>query len=67
MNALRAMQLVRVLDEEGKETGVIAYNGHVANRALELIGKELGMFVERNVDVPWGGDPAKLTDSLGLA
>jgi hypothetical protein len=35
----------------------------VANRALELIGKELGMFVDRNMDVPWDGDPSKLTDA----
>jgi phage terminase small subunit len=61
-NALRAMQLVRVVDQEGKETGVIAYNGQVANRSLELIGKKLGMFIERNMDMPWDGDFRKLTD-----
>jgi len=61
-NFERAMQHRPVLDAKGNETGIYAYNGQVANRALELIGKELGMFVERNTDVPWDGDPAKLTD-----
>jgi len=31
-----------------------------SNRALELLGKELGMFALR--DIPWDGDPATLTD-----
>jgi hypothetical protein len=31
-------------DAKGNETGIYAYGGQVANRALELIGKELGMF-----------------------
>jgi len=34
-----------VLDRKGKETGICTYQGQVANRALELIGTELGMFV----------------------
>jgi phage terminase small subunit len=62
-NFERAMQHRPVLDAKGKETGIYAYNGQVANRALELIGKELGMFVDRNMDVPWDGDPSKLTDA----
>lgn len=32
-----------------------------SNRALELLGKELGMFNPR--DLPWDGNPATLTDS----
>jgi hypothetical protein len=35
----------------------------LANRALELIGKELGMFFDRNQDVPWDGDWASLSDA----
>ncbi len=31
----------------GKPTGVYRYDGAAANRALELIGKALGLFVER--------------------
>jgi hypothetical protein len=55
-NVLRAMQRVQVLDRQGKPIGVFTYNGQVANRALELMGKELGMFVDRTPDVPWDGD-----------
>ena len=32
-----------------------------SNRALELLGKELGIFVDRRL--PWDGDPTTLTDS----
>lgn len=45
-NVQRASQAVPVLDAEGKETGEYRYQGAVANRALELLGKHLGMFVE---------------------
>lgn len=45
-NAERASQAVPVLDDEGKPTGEYRYQGAVANRALELLGKHLGMFVE---------------------
>ena len=41
------MQAVPVTDREGNETGEYTYQGSVANRALELVGKELGMFHER--------------------
>jgi hypothetical protein len=46
-NVDRAMQVVEVMDSKGKPTGEFRYEGQVANRALELIGKELGMFRER--------------------
>lgn len=46
-NAERAMQAKAVLDEEGGSIGEYQYQGSVANRALELLGKELGMFVDR--------------------
>lgn len=36
-----------VLDNEGKPTGEYKANINAANRALELIGKEFGMFVDR--------------------
>lgn len=48
-NYERAMQTEPVLDREGNETGIYTYEGSVANKALELIGKHLGMF---------GADPA---------
>jgi hypothetical protein len=43
----RAMTAVPVLDGDGNPTGEYTYQGNVANRALELIGKELGMFKEK--------------------
>ena len=43
-NVERAMQLTPVLDRNGNPTGVFRYDGAVANRALELIGRHLGMF-----------------------
>lgn len=46
-NANRAMQATAVLGSDGEPTGEYKYDGSVANRALELLGKELGMFVER--------------------
>lgn len=46
-NAERAMQHHPVLGPEGEEIGEYTYNGSVANRALELIGKEIGLFVDR--------------------
>ena len=46
-NAERAMQATPVLDRDGKETGEWTYRGQVANRALELLGKHLGMFPDR--------------------
>ena len=46
-NVERAMTIIAVRDEEGQPTGEYRYDGAVANRALELLGKELGMFVDR--------------------
>lgn len=46
-NANRAMQAEAALDDDGKPVGEYRYDGSVANRALELVGKELGMFIDR--------------------
>jgi phage terminase small subunit len=46
-NAERALQAVEALDKKGRPTGEYVYDGAVANRALELLGKELGMFIDR--------------------
>ena len=57
------MQVVPVRDRSGRETGNFKYDGMVANRALELLGKELGMFrdaidhTHKNLDK----DPTKWT------
>jgi phage terminase small subunit len=45
--ALRCLQAVPLLDRSGRETGEWRFNASGANRALELIGKHLGMFGER--------------------
>jgi Phage terminase, small subunit len=47
-NVNRAMQAVPVLNADGEPSGVFTWQGHVANKALELLGTELGMFVERS-------------------
>ena len=39
------MQHVPVKDRSGATIGEYRYDGSVANRALELLGKEMGMFV----------------------
>src|SRR5712692_8714147 len=62
-NYRRAMQQEPVLDSKGRPTGEYTYHGSVANRALELMGKELGMFVERHeTAVVWDGNPKTLTN-----
>lgn len=49
-NVERAMQAQPVM-RDGEESGEFKYEGSVANRALELLGKELGMFVDRSENV----------------
>jgi hypothetical protein len=45
---MQAEPVRRKTDDGEKEvTGEYVYNGSVANKALELIGKELGMFIDR--------------------
>lgn len=60
-NAERALQAIPVLDAEGDPTGEYKYEGSVANRALELLGKELGMFIERK-EVGQPGDFDRMSD-----
>lgn len=49
-NVARAMQATPVkTDDDGEAIGEYQYQGSVANKALELLGKELGMFVDRAV------------------
>jgi hypothetical protein len=43
----KASKAVAVLDRTGRPTGEYRYDGGVANRSLELMGKELGMFADR--------------------
>lgn len=46
-NVKKCKQDEAVRDKEGKPTGEYVFNATAANRALELLGKELGMFVDR--------------------
>ena len=61
MNAERALQELPVLDKDGNPTGEYRYEGAVANRALELLGKSLGIFIERS-EQGKPGDFAHLND-----
>lgn len=45
--AERCSQAVPVLDREGQPTGEYRFDSSGANKALELLGKHLKMFVER--------------------
>ena len=45
-NVERAMQIKPVLDGQGKPTSEHAYQGSVANKALELLGRHQGMFTD---------------------
>lgn len=47
LNYERAMQEVPVKDAKGEPTGEFKYDGAVANKALELIGKHLAMFKDK--------------------
>ena len=65
-NAQRALQRVAVLDGDGVPTGEYRYEGHVANRAFELLGKELGMFIDRK-EVGEPGEFAAMEDDALMA
>jgi hypothetical protein len=49
-NVRRAMR-IEAVTLRGVPTGEYRYEGSVANRALELLGKELGLFVEKSESV----------------
>jgi len=55
--AERCMEAVPALDRHGNETGEFTFQASGANRALELIGKHLGMFVERVESTGKDGGP----------
>lgn len=62
-NVLRSMQAEPVIDAEGNETGLYRYAGNVANRALELLGKDQGMFTDR-LEVSLSGESRTILESL---
>lgn len=60
-NVAMAKQAVPVLDNEGKPTGEYKQNLAAANKALELLGIESGMFIKK-VETGGPGDFERLTD-----
>ena len=46
-NLERCMQIEPVVDRYGHETGVFKWEPKAANKSLELIGKHIGMFVDK--------------------
>lgn len=60
-NVERAMQAVPVLNSKGVPTGEYRYEGTVANKALELLGREMGMFIQK-AEVGAPGEFAAIED-----
>jgi phage terminase small subunit len=60
-NVAMAKQAVQVLDRKGEPTGEYKQELGAANKALELLGKEIGMFVERR-ETGGPGDFSDLTE-----
>ena len=61
------MQAVEVMNAEGNGTGVYTYQGAVANKALELLGRNIGMFKDAapvNVNVNLPGDESAFSERL---
>lgn len=51
-NLNRAMTAVPVYGKDGEPTGEYTYQGNVANKALELLGRHLGMFQDAPMPPP---------------
>ena len=47
LNVERAMQETQATNREGEPVGDFEYDGAVANKALELLGKHLALFVDK--------------------
>ena len=59
-NLERALTAEPVRDRDGNETGEYVYEGAVANRAAELLGKYLGMFSDRVEHTGKNGAPIQV-------
>lgn len=64
-NAERALQARQAMGPDGEPVGDFKYDGMVANRALELLGKELGMFIDRK-EIGAPGEFADMDDAALL-
>jgi phage terminase small subunit len=54
------MQAEPARDAKGQETGEFQFQASGANRALELLGRELGMFRDQSDHLQAGGEISKL-------
>lgn len=64
-NAERALQNVPVLDTDGQPVGEYRYEGSVANRALEILAKHLGILVDKVEHTGADGGPIETSDVSG--
>ena len=58
-NVERARQVEPVLDREGKTTGQYRFDVTGANKALELLGRSIGLFVDQGEPTSINDDPTK--------
>jgi phage terminase small subunit len=61
-NVERCQQAEQVTDREGNPTGEYKFDAANANRALELLGKHLGLFVERRELTGAHGGPLQVDE-----
>jgi phage terminase small subunit len=61
--AKRCMQAEPVIDSKGRPTGEYTFQASGANRALELLGKEYGMFVDRSDTTCGNATPSEFIDN----
>ena len=65
LNVHRAMQAQAMMNKDGDPIGEFQYQGSVANKALELLGKEMGMFVDRSINENVNTDYVVAADPIG--
>lgn len=63
----RCVQGEPVLDREGNPTGEWRFDSSGANKATELIGKHLGMFIERKEITGRDGQPIQIKSDVDLS
>jgi len=62
--AQRCMQAEPAANSKGEKNGMYTFNAAGATRALELLGRQLGLFTERSeTKIAWRGDLAQLSES----
>lgn len=61
-NVQRASVAIPVLDYDGEPIGEYRYEGNVVNKALELIGKHIGMFTDKMELSGPGGVPLQMSE-----